>query len=760
MKKQSFLALIVVLSILTPALGQQPTPSIQQTGTTEPEDVVRITANLVQVDAVVTKNGKQVTDLHPEDFEIYEDGRPQKITNFSYVSIAPTTGAEAGSAAAAPAKDKYAPPAPPVHLRPEQVRRTIALVVDDLGLSFESTHFVRRSLRKFVDEQMQPGDLVAIVRTGSGVGALQQFTSDKQLLYAAIDRLQWNVQGRAGTSAFAPLEDDILFDYKNRAQVSGGSFVAPPVNHYTRDMTETNMREAEQSFRDEIFSLGTLGALNFIVRGLRELPGRKSVVLVSDSLELFSPDGKSNYRTLESIRRLTDLANRASVVIYTIDARGLPGLNFSSADTIPEMTVDDNGRVLANGVTNGRLLNVLQAQRDQRFIDSQSGLNYLAQQTGGFFVRGNNDIGQGIRRVLDDQKGYYLIGYRPDDSTFDPVTGRRQFHHITVKAKGPGLNVRTRTGFYGITNEQARPARRTRDEQLLAAITSPFASGDVNLRLTSLFGNDPRAGSFMRSLIHVDGHSLTFREGQDGWHQAILDVVAMTFGDEGLVIDERSRTETVRVRGDEYRDALQNGLTFGLNVPIRKPGAYQLRIAVRDAASERVGSANQFIEVPNLGKNRLTLSGMYVASREFRTGGHDAGSAASSATLQKTSAEEGQISGYDAQAGPAVRRFRPGATIDYGFEIYNARLDGATRRPQLQMQMRLFRDNKQVYAGEMTPLEPGAVQSESKRLAAIGHLQLGTNMAPGEYVLQAIVFDTLAKEKYRVATQWIDFEVR
>src|SRR5207302_7509071 len=86
-----------------------------------------------------------------------------------------------------------------------QVRRTIAVVVDDLGLSFESAYYVRRALKKFVDEQIQTGDLVAIIRTGAGIGALQQFTSDKRMLYAAVERIKWNPLGRGGVGAFAPI---------------------------------------------------------------------------------------------------------------------------------------------------------------------------------------------------------------------------------------------------------------------------------------------------------------------------------------------------------------------------------------------------------------------------------------------------------------------------------------------------------------------------------------------------------------------------
>src|SRR6185436_11030117 len=156
------------------------------------DDVVRISTSLVQMDAVVTRDGKQVTDLTAEDFEIFEDGRPQTITNFSYISNVP---APSNIAATPPIKDKKSrngPPVLPAVVRPQDTRRTIAVVVDDLGMSMESMAPAKRQLRKFVDEQILPRDLVAIIRTGGEVGALQQFTTDKRLLYRAIDGLRRN----------------------------------------------------------------------------------------------------------------------------------------------------------------------------------------------------------------------------------------------------------------------------------------------------------------------------------------------------------------------------------------------------------------------------------------------------------------------------------------------------------------------------------------------------------------------------------------
>jgi VWFA-related protein len=217
MRAKSAFLLVVLTTISWLAISQNERARAQQPQTPknrqekpvpEKEEVVRISITLVQVDAVVTdQQGKQVTNLNPSDFDIYEDGRRQHITNFSYVAAQPDSPPPPKTEARSKAT---APIGPPTRLRPDQVRRTVALVVDDLGLSFESTAGVRAALKKFVDEQMQAGDLVAIIRTGAGMGALQQFTSDKRQLYAAIERVRWNPSGRGGISAFASISRDPL----------------------------------------------------------------------------------------------------------------------------------------------------------------------------------------------------------------------------------------------------------------------------------------------------------------------------------------------------------------------------------------------------------------------------------------------------------------------------------------------------------------------------------------------------------------------
>jgi hypothetical protein len=178
---------------------------------------------------------------------------------------------------------------------------------------------------------------------------------------------------------------------------------------------------------------------------------------------------------------------------------------------------------------------------------------------------------------------------------------------------------------------------------------------------------------------------------------------------------------------------------------------------VRDTATGRVGSANQLIEIPDIKKGRLTLSGITMrgvtpaSARQTTPGAPAAG--------QIVSQAENKVDEADPQAGRAVRKLRGGMVMEYAYYIYNARMDKAARLPQLETQIRLYRDGQQVYAGKVRDFNR-APQADSGQLVGGGALRLKDEIEPGEYVLQVIVTDKLAKdEKYRTATQWIDFDI-
>lgn len=647
-----------------------------------PDHVIRINVNLVQIDAIVTDGkGRPVTDLKAEDFQILQDGKPQVISNFSYVLTAP---------AGRPGPAVPIPGAPPVKLKPGDVRRTIALVVDDLGLSFEAAAYVRQALKKFVDEQMRPGDLVAIIRTGAGIGALQQFTADRRILYAAIDRVRYNAFGRVGIARFSPVG--------NAGDVAGAAGIE----------------------RNSIFTAGTLGAVRYVVEGLRELPGRKTVLLFSEDLKLFRGDTE---RVTYAVRQLVDAANRASAVIYTIDPGGLRVHGPTAADS-------GDGAGIA-------------AARSQEEFDSREGLVVLAHDTGGRFLANTNDVNSAVREIIQETEGYYLLGYHPSGETFDQNAGRPKFHRLAVRMKRPGLRVRSRSGFFGLSDRESQPAPKTPAAQIAAAMASPFGATGIELRLTPLFTQGAK-GSYLNTLLFIGAGGLTFTDEPEGWHKAVIDVVAMTFGENGEAVDTSDRKYTIRLRGAAYEEG-QKGLLYSVRHPVKKAGAYQMRVVVRDEGSERVGSASQFIEVPDVGKGRLTLSTIMVQQQEpdEKPTGSDT--------------PEGRVAARDIQGSAAVRSFRQGETVLYACEVLNAKADGA--QPQVESQIRLFRDGKQIFEGKPMAVT-NANPTGARVLLAGGHVRLGPSTAPGDYVLQLTVTDRLAKEGRRTAAQWVDFEVR
>jgi VWFA-related protein len=589
----------------------------------------------------------------------------------------------------------------PARIRPEQVRRTIALIVDDLGLSVESIGPVKDALKKYVGEQLLPGDLVAIIRTSGETGSLQQFTVDKDRLYAAIERVRFQI-GRGGLSAIEP----ISFDPASK-------------------LPKSNLTDMSPEFRNQFFTIGTLGKLETIVRGLANFPGRKSVVLFSEGFSINDKD----QRIKSYLRRLTDLSNRSSVVLYTVDARGFSTLELSAADSVGEAKQSE-------------IIESLEGRRTQ-FVISQEGLRYLAAQTGGMFLA-SNDLNSRIKRVLDDQNGFYLIGYDPDESSFKDVKGERPFHKLEVKVKRSGLRVRSRTGFLGRTDAEVRPpVPRTRAEQLKFALTSPFSPADLPLRLTTSYIQDDQKGALLRSLLHIEAQKLTFTNEADGWHKADIDVAAALFGDNGDIVELVNRTQTIRARDEIYNRILQEGFVYIFDIPAQKAGAYQLRVAMRDSASQRIGSASQFLTVPNAKENQFTLSGIFLGRGE-------------PASMEQAT-ERPDETGSQALV-PAVRKFKRGTVLEYLYHIYNAQLDRTNNRPQLKAQARLFYKNQEVFANKETPVDLSG-QTNPKKVIFSGRLQLGTEMAPGEYILQVIVADEVARKKENTMTQSIDFEV-
>ena len=387
--------------------AQQPAPPPDQ------NPVFSVSSTLVQVDAEVTDSKQHhVTDLKASDLEVLLDGKVQPITNFTYVHLDD------------PAPNGLPPGAKPsANIQPEYVRRSIVIVVDDLGLSFPSMYYVRRALHAFVDDGMQPGDLVALWQTGRSNSVFQQLTADKHLLSAAIDSLRWNPQGRGLLDAFR--------DEKNPFENPQAAGEMP-----ANDRRLTVGEQDEKDYLATGLADASLNTLLELTNELFTVRGRKAVVLFSDGFPV-GPHGEFatvNEHTggspvdetfRRNMRTLIDRANRSGTVFYTIDARGLE---------------------------------YLEPSRVMQRLESQGPLIALAEQTGGFAAINNNGLADALGRIREDQQGYYLIGFKaPDKISAKPGDQSINFHSLHVRLKTKGLHIRSRAGCWGQTDEASRP---------------------------------------------------------------------------------------------------------------------------------------------------------------------------------------------------------------------------------------------------------------------------------------------------------------
>jgi hypothetical protein len=261
------------------------------------------------------------------------------------------------------------------------------------------------------------------------------------------------------------------------------------------------------------------------------------------------------------------------------------------------------------------------------------------------------------------------------------------------------------------------------------------------MQMTSFFFNSDQGGSFVRSLYHIDPSKLHFKDDPEKQGEKVvnIEIASFTFDEKGAVVDQHGRIFRMNFNEERYQIAMKKGLLYSDDFIIKKPGAYQFRTVLRDAENGKLGSAGQFIQVPDLAKKRLAISGLILSSP-----------AQPPAQLDSQSSE--------VQPTPAVRRFSRTSEIDYGAVIYNAVIDPKTGRPQVTSQIEIYQNGKPLFRGPARPVEPQKV-GEAMGLACQGTLKLN-GFPPGDYMMRVIAIDALAKKKYARVEQWMDFGVR
>ena len=666
----------------------------------------RISVNRVQLEAAVTDaKGHPVTDLKPDDFRVLMDGKEQQVTACSYIRIGnPAVGtgqpAPPRSAGVAP------PPSPVEELRRREVQRTIVFLIDDGSLKPDAVLPVRKALAKVIEQQVQPGDLTAVIRTMSGEGALEQFTSDKRVLLAAVDRIRWLPIGRGSPHMEA--------DDPSAAYLGGVS-----------------LSKAVHTFE-------------YVLSRLRALPGKKALVFVSQDWPfgtgfdegLSFKSNRWNEPVATAMGHFVDDAIRAGVTIYTVDPTALSTLNPGADYDIWEDYLKKYGAAAMSQPLGPQMVQSLVNDYRTRAFNllelSRTGLRALADGTGGLMVADSNDVSWGMARFFDDLQGYYLIEFRPGAPERFYATREGcppPFHNIRIQVKVKGLHARYHRGFVG-WKEAPEAAQPETAGGIDEAIASPFPASGIRLRLTAFFQELKPMTPQIEVLLYVDARDVAFTTTSEGRHHADLELVARTLDEKGEPAESVKKTITLELLENTFQEAQQRGLLHRESIPVAHPGYYEVRIVARDSATGKMGSARQYVDVPDLKNGQLAMSGLIA----YRLG---------SATA-----------GPDAPAAPELRVFERSDTLGYACQIFNAKPQSATGRTAVETETRVFQEGKPVLTAPPSALS--SVPDEAVRaLAATGSVPL-SSLEPGSYALQLIAHDPVGRS---VAAQWIDFSV-
>ncbi len=676
----------------------------------EPDDVIRISSDLVLIDAlVVDKDNNQVRDLSPDDFDIFQDGKRQEITSFSYVD-----GKQRTVTAAAPKAGKKSLPVPPVSVRGNDLGRVITFVIDDGNClaTMEGLATARDGVKKFIAKQMLPDDRVAIYRTRGGSSLLQMYTSNKEVLTRAVNKVKWT-PSRCG-SAFEAARD------KSTLKATGEGARSFESEADRETMEKINKNESENQV------IGTVGVLGFVVDRLKVLPQRKLIFLVSEGI--VTPFGSRAYDVL---RDLTDKATRSQVVIYTIGTKGVSIPGFMSAQD----------EVLPGIITGSDDTYALAESRNDEERALNEGMSYLAYSTGGQFLRNQNFLEVAVEKVLEVETGYYLLGYEPDGDTFKG----KEYHRIEIRLKRPDLRLTSRKGFIGRPDVEARVSKKNGTNPLYKAIASPFAENSMDVRLTALVKSGAGNGGTVRALFHLDGADLTFSDEPGGMKKCVLNVVIVALDEKGKVAQEFNRTYPIRVPARAVETLRRFGLDYSTDIEFQKSGFYSLRLAVQDDQSKRLGSAGDYVEIPNVSKAGFFINSLVTTALAD----------GDKPLIPKTRPINAGFAPVFQTELPSIRQYKAGEPLAYVYDIYNAKAGKGNGRPDLSSRVLLYKDGVLQREIPNSPIELDAANTGVK-IEDYAFLKLGTDIDPGEYILQLIVTDNVAN---KVSTQWIDFEV-
>lgn len=523
--------------------------------------------NYIEVDVRVTdERGQFVRGLRAEDFQILEDGKPQAVAAFSFVDI-PVEKAETGL----PGIVNAPPPDVRSNLRPFD-GRIYVMVIDENHTRFNRTARARQAARQFIEKQLGANDLMAVVHTFGSRDSSQEFTSDKQLLLAAVDR----TAGRAMRSTTASRLDE----YNN-----------------TREFREAGTRVEDPNEAERAHAArNTLDTLRSVAEFLASVRGRRKAILFLsegigyDFYDMFNNRSASVVR--DEMRDTIAAAARSNVAFYGIDPRGLTSMMDEDIE-IGAYPVDPS---LGLGST---------SFGDELRLQHQS-LQVLAEDTGGFAVINQNDFEGAFERIVHENSSYYVLAYDPPDHKRDG-----KFHKIEVQVDRPGLKVQARKGYASPRGKAPEPPKATgtgaSSAEVQAALHSPLPASGLTL---TVFAAPFRGTGGKASVLlgtEVRGRDMSL----DGAGK--LEIASLAVDAKGEIRGGTTESVSLALKPETRARIAQTGLRVLSRFEL-PPGRHQVRVAGHDAGNGRIGSVILDLTIPNFEKEPLSISGIALTS--------------------------------------------------------------------------------------------------------------------------------------------------
>jgi len=558
LRRSVFRTAFLVLLFALPSVGRK-----HPADATPAQGVLRATTQLVQVNVIVAdKHGQPVPGLNREDFTVFDDGEPQKISIFKV---------EQSQTPAAPVK---LPPDIFSNMPERQTGASPAVTVillDGLNTSWNDQANARLRVIKFL-QQLKPSDRVALYSLGRQVRVLHDFTSDSTALVAALNHYRGHVGGELESSLVDDADNPpqwALDAGQGAAQIGeNDAMVADSLQAW---LIEVNNIEA-QYFMNQRVEM-TVDALVAIAQHLQGVPGRKNLVWVSGAfpllrgLDLLMQNGDFSTGSTygEQIARAAQALNNVNLAIYPVDARGL---------------MTDPSYDPARRSTPGRP--AIPNHLPVHMADNFTTMDEFAKRTGGRAFYNTNDIQGSIRHVIEESRLTYLLAYYPAHGKWNG-----EFHKIKVDVERPGLKLEYRDGDAAVP--EGPPAAPTGKKALDAAVLSPLDATAVACEVKPVaIKTRPGEPPSVEMQYWIDARNITLTPAGQQWEIQIT-LAAEELGPKGESLKGVSHQINLSLNSDTRKSFLASGLRYNEPLPI-VPNAERIRVVVRDDASGELGS--------------------------------------------------------------------------------------------------------------------------------------------------------------------------